>query len=111
MRRPAIALDEPFGDVSLFPLAPYFDSGISLSKDDHVALGKGLLRVLAVLRDGYVHTVQEIAKATGDPEASVSANCRNLRKSKHGGHDVRLVHLTGRTFGYQLQPADQQRTA
>src|SRR5687767_11196915 len=79
---------------SLFTSTPRFDSGVELTKADHVRLGKQLQRVLNVLSDGswwsvpQLHT--EIWRRYGihDPEPSLSANVRNLRKPKHGGYTV-----------------------
>src|SRR6266446_4572717 len=45
-------------------------------------------RVLAVMRDGREHTLAEIALITRDPEASVSARLRDLRKPRFGGHNI-----------------------
>lgn len=45
-------------------------------------------RVFDLMRDGTWRTLAEIAKATGDPEASISARLRDLRKEKFGGHAV-----------------------
>jgi hypothetical protein len=87
----------------LFIHGATFDSGIPLTREDHVALGEQLLLVLGVLLDGKVHTVADIAAQIDAPENSVAAQCRNLRKPKHGGYDVRRVHLGGRKYAYQLK--------
>lgn len=55
---------------------------------DHLRLGAQAQRVLDVIGDGQWRTLSEIATATGDPEASVSARLRDLRKPKFGGLDV-----------------------
>lgn len=71
-------------------LQPAFDSGIDLTPADQVRLSGQIERVLAELAArGTWKTVADIAAATGDPETSVSAQLRNLRKPKHGGYDVR----------------------
>lgn len=43
------------------------------------------LRVWNVIRDGKWRTLSEISALTGDPEASVSARLRDLRKDEFGG--------------------------
>lgn len=43
------------------------------------------LRVWNVMRDGKWRTLAEISALTGDPEASVSARLRDLRKDEFGG--------------------------
>lgn len=79
-----------FSQPSLF--APVkrvrFDSGVRLEESDHHRLGAQIQRVYSLMSDGGWRTVQEIARATGDPEPSVSAQLRNLRKPKHGGYTV-----------------------
>jgi hypothetical protein len=45
-------------------------------------------RVYLAMRDGAWRTLREIADATGDPDASVSARLRDLRKEKFGGFIV-----------------------
>jgi hypothetical protein len=78
----------------LFPVQPRFDSGVELTKADHVRLGKQLQRVLTVLSDGHWYSVPELKFAIlrgfgiEDPENSISAQCRNLRKPRWGGHNV-----------------------
>jgi hypothetical protein len=46
---------------------------------DGARLGAQYLRVRAVMLDMQWHTLREIAAATGDPEASVSARIRQLK--------------------------------
>lgn len=88
-------------NTPLFDLAPKFDSGIPLTQTDHIRLGAQLQRVLAVMEDGDWWTVGEIHdaiwQATGvrDPETSISAQCRNLRKAKFGGHVVERRRMNG----------------
>lgn len=45
-------------------------------------------RVADVMLDGQWRTLREVSTATGDPEASVSARLRDLRKPANGGHTV-----------------------
>ena len=47
-----------------------------------------ILRVYDALYDGQWRTLDEIHNITGDPEASVSAQLRNLRKIRFGGHQI-----------------------
>lgn len=55
---------------------------------DHVRLNAQTLRVWNVLRSGRWMTLHAISAETGDPEASVSARLRDLRKAKFGAHRV-----------------------
>ncbi len=50
-------------------------------------------------------TLAEIEKATGDPQASISAQLRHLRKYKWGAHEVdkrRRGEMTQGLFEYRL---------
>jgi DNA-binding IclR family transcriptional regulator len=60
-------------------------------------------RVLAYLKDGQWHTLAEIAEHTGDPEASVSARLRDLRKPKFGGYIVEREYVARGLFRYRLR--------
>jgi hypothetical protein len=52
---------------------------------DGSRLTKQLDRVFSVLSTGRWYTLDELAKATRAPQASVSARLRDLRKTIHGG--------------------------
>ena len=45
-------------------------------------------RVYTLMVDGHWRTLAEIHDLTGDPEASISARLRDLRKPKFGGFAV-----------------------
>jgi hypothetical protein len=55
---------------------------------DGQRLAKQHKRVKEFMADGQWRTLEEIHQATGDPESSVSARLRDLRKPQHGGHIV-----------------------
>jgi hypothetical protein len=59
-----------------------------------------LLRI--ALADEKWHTLDDLAKTTDSPEASVSANIRNLRKVEFGSHRIDrrpIVHSNKGAFG------------
>jgi hypothetical protein len=91
---------------ALFPVQPRFDSGVELTPADHVRLGSQLQRVLDVMADGRWYSVPElqayIASEFGvnDPQPSLSAQIRNARKVKHGGHQVERRRVDN---GYQFR--------
>ena len=60
-------------------------------------------RVLAFLRDSQWHTLSQIAEATGDPEASVSARLRDLRKPRFGSYVVERQYVERGLFRYRLR--------
>lgn len=79
---------------SLLDLPVRFDSGVELRETDHVRLGAQIRRVLTVLQEGGWWSVPAIGYAiylrfdVNDPQPSISAQIRNLRKAKHGGYQI-----------------------
>jgi hypothetical protein len=69
---------------------------------DDARLGTQLSRVKQACSNGMPMTLAAIAKQTGDPEASVSAQLRHLRKKKHGSHTVDKVYIDKGLYTYQL---------
>jgi hypothetical protein len=59
---------------------------------DGLRLSRQLERIRELMLDGKARTLSEIAAATGDPEASASAQLRHLRKERFGSYDVRKRH-------------------
>lgn len=55
---------------------------------DEVRLNAQLRRVRDVLDGGDWWYLRQVSAATGDPEASVSARIRDLRKPQFGGHQI-----------------------
>jgi hypothetical protein len=87
--------------VSLSDL-PDFDGATYIRALDHERLGAQLLRVARVMADGAWHTLRGISGLTGDPEASVSARLRDLRKRKFGGHSVLRERVARGLWRYRL---------
>ena len=73
---------------NLFNPLPDFDGSDYESDKDHARLSGQIKRVFDLIQDGQWRTLDEIAKVTGDPHASVSAQLRHLRKDKFGAYDV-----------------------
>lgn len=55
---------------------------------DQARLTGQILRIRDLMSDGTWRTLAEISRATGDPEASVSAQLRHLKKSRFGSHQI-----------------------
>jgi len=75
---------------------------------DNTRLHSQRRRVFTLMKDGEWRTLRQIASSTSDPEASVSAQLRNLRKLKFGGHQVAKRHRGVPKEGlyeYQLEVA------
>ena len=60
------------------------------------------LRIYRLMIDGIWRTLEEIQRATGDPQASVSAQLRHLRKIRFGGNIVDKQRR-GNQWEYRLQ--------
>ncbi len=80
-----------FAGISRYDSAPKrgrFAGDTYDPKHDDARLSGQLARVFELMRDGIWRTLGEIEAATGDPQASISAQLRHLRKKRFGGHDV-----------------------
>lgn len=69
---------------------------------DSARLTGQILRVFDLMKDQQWRTLREIAAATGDPESSISAQLRHLRKERFGSHTVEREHVGGGLFRYRL---------
>ena len=88
---------------SLLDLAPRFDGAVYEPERDDDRLRGQMDRIYAAVKDGRWRTLAEIAELTGDPQASISAQLRHLRKRRFGAYDVQKRHLRGGTWVYRLQ--------
>jgi hypothetical protein len=81
----------------------YFDGVTYDPKFDRDRLEKQLGRVYTAMAEcpGWM-TLQEISVKTGDPEASVSARIRDLRKDRFGGYNVERRRRTVGEWEYHL---------
>ena len=61
-----------------------FDGATYQPELDYERLSRQHIRVKAAMSDGRWRTLDEIAAITGDPQASISARLRDLRKPKFG---------------------------
>lgn len=62
-------------------------------------------RIRTLMLDGKWRTLAAIAEATGDPQSSVSAQLRHLRKPRFGSHVVDKRHVGGGLFEYRVTAA------
>lgn len=83
--------------------------GDTYSRDaDYERLTGQSKRVYDLMADGQWRTLAEISSFLHDPEASISARLRDLRKPKFGEHTVNRRHRGPKEDGlyeYQLVPA------
>lgn len=71
---------------------------------DDVRLTGQLLRIWNVVSDQRWRSLDEIARATGDPPASISAQLRHLRKERFGAHTVEKEYLGDGLYRYRVLP-------
>lgn len=62
-------------------------------------------RVRVVFSDHAWHTLAEVSALTGDPQASISARIRDLRKAKFGAAIVERRYIDRGLWEYRLVPA------
>lgn len=88
---------------------PHFSGETYEQERDFDRLKKQVARVRALMADGKWRTLADISAMTGDPEASISARLRDLRKERFGSHIVNRHYVERGLFEYQLLiPAAQQ---
>ena len=84
---------------------PMFDGPAYDAKADKARLGAQIRRVLQTMLVGDWLTLAEIHERTHDPEASISAQLRHLRKARFGGHTIerrRRGEASGGLWEYRL---------
>jgi hypothetical protein len=76
---------------------------------DNKRLDKQIGRIYSTMIDGAWRTLDEISSQTGDPQASVSAQLRHLRKERFGSYIVnRRARGKSGWYEYQLlKPAEE----
>lgn len=90
-------------DLATIPLR---DGATYVHKRDAERLDKQHNRVLAALREDRWWTLSELAERTGDPEASISARLRDLRKERFGSHEIARRFVRRRLHEYRLVKRD-----
>lgn len=79
-----------------------FDGADYEPERDDVRLTNQLTRIWNVMRDGSWRTLGGISDQTGDPEPSISAQLRHLRKRRFGKHTVNRRYMGNGLYEYQL---------
>lgn len=83
-----------------------FNGSDYIPERDDVRLTGQILRVWDVVKDQKWRTLREIADLTCDPEASVSAQLRHLRKPRFGGHTVEKEYIDNGLYKYRVIPSE-----
>ena len=68
--------------------APWFDGNTFEPRLDLGRLGRQMLEVYRTMADGTWRTLQELSDLTDNPEVSVSARLRDLRKERWGSNTI-----------------------
>jgi hypothetical protein len=79
-----------------------FDGSDYVPKRDDVRLSVQYLRIFELMKDGVYRTLLEIEQKTGDPQASISAQLRHMRKERFGSHVINKIYLGKGLYQYQL---------
>ena len=85
-------------------LLPRFDGADYNHARDGERLNTQLARIVTLMADGQWRTLEQIKLATGDPEASISAQLRNLRKARFGRMTVERKHVGFGLYQYRVMP-------
>ena len=80
-------------------MSEHFNGADYVPEFDDARLVGQMQRVYDLMIDGRWRTLQQIADATGDPHASVSAQLRHLRKPRFGSFVVERQPRGDRTRG------------
>ena len=72
-------------------------------KRDAPRLSAQYKRIFDLMSDGIPRTLSEIQGETGDPEASISAQLRHMRKRRFGAHQISKTYLGRGLYSYSLQ--------
>ena len=81
-----------------------FNGSDYVPKRDNERLNGQIKRIHALMIDGLPRPLSQIASVTGDPEASVSAQLRNLKKERFGGYRLEKDYKGNGLFAYLVLP-------
>jgi hypothetical protein len=85
------------------PTSPLAFDGATYEPDrDGARLFAQLARVRSAMKGAGPLTLKQISALTGDPESSVGARVRDLRKQRFGGHTVARTYAGDGLWLYQL---------
>lgn len=82
--------------------AARYDGDTVDSARDNARLDRQMHRVSELMSDGQWRTLEQISEATGDPQTSVSARLRDLRKARWGNHNIERRYVKRGLFEYRM---------
>ena len=80
-----------------------FDGSDYVHKRDGIRLSNQMQRVFDVMKSGQWISLRELSDRARCPEASASAQMRNLRKDRFGGFEVEKKYKHTGLFLYRLK--------
>ena len=83
---------------------PRFNGADYQPERDDVRLSGQIARIWTCMCDSRWRTLKDISNLTGDPEASVSAQLRHLRKRRFGRHTIEREYIINGVYKYKLIP-------
>ena len=84
-----------------------FDGADYVPERDDQRLGNQCQRIFELMKDSIWRSLPEIEKATGDPQASISAQLRHFRKPRFGAHTVERRRSENSLYEYRLVAASE----
>jgi hypothetical protein len=97
---------KPVGSAGLQLELDQFAGHDYVPEVDDERLSDQFHRIFDLMRDKQWRTLAEIQRLTNDPQASVSAQLRHMRKQRFGSHTVERRRVEGREaeglFEYKL---------
>lgn len=77
-----------------------------ISGRDLARLNRQAKRVFMVMKDQRWRTLGDIAELIGEPESSISARLRDLRKQRFGGFIVEREYVRRGVWRYRVLPPE-----
>lgn len=90
-------------------MKPKFDGADYIPSRDDKRLGRQLDLIIDVMKKGQSLTLWQISEITGQPEASISAQLRHLRKPRFGSHQVTKNYVGQGLYTYKLILNNEQK--
>lgn len=79
-----------------------FDGPDYKPQRDEVRLTAQFVRIFDLMSDAQPRTLAEIEGLTQDPQASISAQLRHMRKERFGSHTINKAYVGDGLYVYQL---------
>lgn len=83
---------------------PSFNGSDYVPARDDARLTVQYRRIFELMKDQQFRSLSDIEEKTQDPQASISAQLRHMRKPRFGGHEVNKRYRGHGLYEYQLIP-------